>query len=398
MRVEIIASGTELIRGRSIDTNTPAISRRLNQLGADVRYFSCYGDHLEDLVEGIRHALKRADLVILTGGLGPTVDDLSREAACRATGRKLAVIPEERDRLRERMPNGPAINERQAFFPKGASILHNPVGSASGFLLRVGAKRLAVLPGPPREMQATLENLLSRLGLPPAPWIDKSFRIAGISESVVEDRIYPSIQKLKDLIYGITAKGTIISINLRSHHPATVEAVRGIIRDKLGTAYFGEDDDTIASKTAELLMARRKTLALAESCTGGEIASKLTDIPGVSASLLEAMVTYSNESKMSRLGVRQSTLAKHGAVSEETAREMSEGVREKADIGAATTGIAGPAGGTADKPVGLVYMSVSTERGTKVEKKVFRGTRLDVKERASEFTLNMIRLALLNED
>jgi nicotinamide-nucleotide amidase len=396
MIVEVVASGTELIRGRSIDTNSPYIARRLNAAGHDVRYISCYGDNIRELCRGIAHAFTRAQIVIMTGGLGPTVDDLTRQAVAKVTRRKLVLVRAELERQRNR----PKINERQAYFPKGAAIIPNPVGTASGFLVKHGRRVLAALPGVPREMEPMLETTIPMLNSARVTWIDKAFKMAGMSESAVETELYPEIRKFKNVDYGITAKSGVISVILRVHGrdaAGTIDRIRTLIREKLGNAFFGEDEDTIGGRTAQLLLARRKTIAIAESCTGGEIASRLTDVPGVSESLIEALVTYSNDSKVKRLGVKESTLSAHGAVSEEVAREMAEGVRGRCDIGVSTTGIAGPTGGSAEKPVGLVYMAVATERGIAVERKVFGGSRWEIKSRAAEFTLNMIRKALLDE-
>jgi nicotinamide-nucleotide amidase len=407
MIVELIASGTEIVRGRSIDTNSGHIARRLSELGSEVRRITCLGDDLPSLVEGFRTALRRSDAALVTGGLGPTVDDLTREAAARATGRPLRLVKSELARLRERFRARkipmPAINRRQAFFPLGASIIPNPIGSAAGFVVRRGRKRLAALPGVPREMEAMLDSAFDLLGLRgEAPWIDRTFRIVGVPESAVEQRLYPAIRKFRGVAYGITAKQNVISIHLRAagrDAARALDRIEEIVRRKMGAAYFGQGDVTIAAATAEAILKKGVTLSLAESCTGGAIASRLTDVPGISAGLLEAVVAYSNESKASRLGVKPATLRAHGAVSEAVAREMAEGVRRRAgsDVGAATTGIAGPSGATSEKPVGLVYMAVSTRRGTAVERKIFGGTRLDVKDRASEHTLNMIRRAVLAE-
>lgn len=396
MIVEVVASGTELIRGRSIDTNSPYIARRLNAAGHDVRFISCYGDDLKELCHGLKNAFRRARLVVITGGLGPTVDDLTRDAVATATRRKLVLNRRELHRQKGR----PKINERQAYFPKGATILPNPVGSASGFMVGHAGRTLVALPGVPREMEPMLELALSKLKGGKISWIDKAFKIAGVAESVVESELYPSIRTFKNVDYGITAKSGVISIILRVHGgdaPGTIDRIRTLIREKMGNAFFGEDEDTLARSTAALLLERKRTIAVAESCTGGEIASRLTDVPGISESLIEAVVTYSNESKVRRLGVSESSLAKYGAVSEQVAREMAEGVRNTADVGAATTGIAGPTGGTDEKPVGLVFMAVATSKGTTVQQKVFGGSRLEIKSRASDYTLNLIRKALLDE-
>lgn len=408
-RIEIISTGTEIMCGRSADTNFPSLARQLTRMGYDVRYHSAYGDTLEDLTQGLRIALRRADAVIMTGGLGPTADDLTRDAAAAAVHRPLEFHPAEfrkiAERFRRRRRPMPRINRRQAYFPRGATILANPAGTAPGFMLRHRTKLFFALPGPPAELAEMLpgviETLRARFG-PPAPRLEKSFKIFGIPESQVETAALPIVRRLPRLTYGITAKGDTISLNFTIPGPAaekTVADLRAAFRKRFDTALFGEDDDTIAEATARLLIERNRTLAVAESCTGGLVADRLTDVPGISASLLEAVVTYSNESKIRRLGVPARLIAEHGAVSEPVARAMAEAIRKTSGVhvGASTTGIAGPTGGTAEKPVGLVYMAVSTRTGTLVERRVFAGPRRHVKERAADVTLNMIRLAVLNE-
>lgn len=405
MIVEVIATGTEIVRGRSLDTNTPHIARRLTEAGHDVRFFTVCGDDPRDLEATFRLALRRARLVLVTGGLGPTQDDYTRSAAARAIGRPLVFVRHEWERLRNRAARLrrrlSANNRRQAWFPRGAEILPNEVGWAAGFLLDLpGGRRFAALPGPPREMAPMLETLLSRLGPAAVQRIDKAFKIFGVPESEVEARVLPGLRRLRGVDYGITAKGWTISLNLRIHgrNPqARVNRIRTLLRRTFRDAFFGEDDCTLSDAVTALLRARNETVALAESCTGGLATDRLTDIPGVSESLLESLVTYSNESKRRRLGVRATTIARYGAVSKPVAAQMAIGVRRSsgADFGIATTGIAGPAGGSANKPVGLVYFGISDAKGVRVERRVFGGTRREVKERAAEFALDLLRRALL---
>jgi nicotinamide-nucleotide amidase len=407
MFVELIATGTEIVRGRSPDTNTPHIARRLAEAGLDVRFFTTCGDDPRDLAAAFRQAIRRADLTIVTGGLGPTQDDITRPAAAEATRRPLIFVRAEWRRLQERaaaLGRRLASNNRsQAWFPRGAEILPNSVGWAAGFLVELrGGRRLVALPGPPREMAPMLDTLLARLGPPPADRVDKAFKIFGVPESDVEARILADLRKLRGVDYGITAKGWTISLNLRirgrGDPESAVERIRSLLRRRFGDAFYGEDDCTLAGATAALLLSRRATLAVAESCTGGLVADRLTDVPGISDSLLESLVVYSNESKRSRLGVRTATLARHGAVSRQTAAEMARGARKSAgaDLGLSTTGIAGPGGGTADKPVGLVYFGLADAKTVRVERRVFGGTRRDVKERAADFALDLARRTLLD--
>jgi nicotinamide-nucleotide amidase len=395
---EIIATGNEIIRGRSIDTNSAYIARQLISLGHDVRCFSLYGDSLKDLTDGFTRALGRADLVIVTGGLGPTEDDLTRDAAAKVMRRPLVFDKTEWDRLRKLYAKFkrkvPRSVRRQAYFPKGATVMPNEVGSAAGFMLEKDRRRFVALPGPPREMTPMLDVVLADLyDGKKAAWYDKAFKICGVPESRVESLVFRPLSRIRGLEYGITAKGAIISLNLRARDPGAFDRVRDLLRRKVGVAYYGEDDDTIAKATAMALLHTGTTLAVAESCTGGRISDLLTDIPGISAVLVEDVVTYSNESKIKRLRVKPTTLRKFGAVSKETATEMAEGVLRTsgADIAISTTGIAGPDGGTKEKPVGLVFFGLAGARRTRTKRKIFRGTRLDVKERASDFALEWLR-------
>lgn len=405
MIVEVIATGTEIVRGRSFDTNTPHIARRLTEAGHDVRFFTACGDEPRDLEAAFRQALRRARLALVTGGLGPTQDDCTRLAAARATGRPLVFVRSEWRRLRDRAkklgrrlsPN----NRTQAWFPRGAEILPNDVGWAAGFLIELpGGRLFAALPGPTREMAPMFEFLLARLKPPSSSRIDKAFKILGVPESEVETRVLPDLRKLHGVQYGITAKGATISLNLRIHGSdpdSRLHRIRSLLQRAFGEAFYGEDDCTLASAVASLLCSRRATVAVAESCTGGLVADRLTDIPGISEFLLEAIVTYTDESKRRRLSVRASTLVRHGAVSKAVAAQMAIGIRRSsgADLGLSTTGIAGPTGGSARKPVGLVYFGISDAKGVRVERRVFGGTRRDVKERAAEFALDLVRRALL---
>lgn len=400
MIAEIIATGNEILRGRSLDTNTRFISNRLTRLGHTIRFHSAIGDRLEDLVAGFRLALRRAELVVVTGGLGPTADDLTRHAAAKAFHRPLRfdarVWEGLRRRARERRIRLPGISRRQACFPQGAEVIPNERGFAPGFLLRRSRRALLALSGVPREMEAMLDFGLDALGPPPAVHPrDCAFKICGIPESEVETRVRARLKRIRNLEYGITAGGVTVSLNLRAggRDPGrTFERVRRLLRRTFGNAFFGEDDATIAGAVARRLQESRTTLAVAESCTGGRIVDRLTDVPGISEVLLEGLVTYSNESKRRRLGVKVTTLERHGAVSAETAKEMAEGVRRRsgADLGLSTTGIAGPTGGSGRKPVGLVYFAISDRHGTRTEKRLLSGGRLEIKDRAADLALFLL--------
>lgn len=403
MKAEVISTGTEILRGRSFDTNGPWIARRLDLAGYDVRFFSAYADDREEITEGLRRALSRAQVVVMTGGLGPTSDDHTRLAVAAATRLPQEFRPEAWERIvafhRRFGRRPPRISRRQAYFPRGAEIIENPVGTAPGFFLRHRGACLAALSGVPSEMKPMLDLAIGKIqaALPPGgERRDASFHIAGVPEVEVERIIYPPLSRIGNLEYGITARAGVVSLHLRARGTEAEEVLnrcRALVRRRFGRDFFAEGEMDLARNVAQELISRGITIAIAESCTGGIVASQLTEIAGVSQVFLEGLVTYSNEAKRRRLGVKEATLNAHGAVSAETAREMAQGVRRtaRADVGLAITGIAGPSGGTRKKPVGLVYLGISTNRRTRVEKRVFPGDRHEIRRRAADHALLMVR-------
>ncbi len=405
-RVAVIATGSELLRGRGLDTHLGLYARGLEKIGLEIAFHSTCADDLGRLVDEIKLAAARADIVLLSGGLGPTEDDLTRAAAAEAFHRDLEFRPwlwkAIRDRFRRYRIRLAAINRRQAFAPKGSISLPNPNGSAPGFALRADGLLFAALPGPPREMVPMFERhvlpLIRRILRPRKDFDLYEAKAIGIPEGDVDEAIR-RIAARHGTSYGITVKDAVVSICVRAAGPDRAARLRAVARDfrrAMGRNWMCDGERSLEEVVVERLARDRTTIAIAESCTGGLIASRLTDVPGASNVLLEACVTYSNESKVSRLGVRRATLAAHGAVSGECAREMAEGIARTggAAVGVATTGIAGPEGGSKEKPVGLVFHAVHYRGRTAVLSRVFPGGRTRVKERASTFALDMVRRLL----
>jgi nicotinamide-nucleotide amidase len=398
MNVEILSTGTELLRGKNVDTNAAWLAQQLGRAGLEVVHHQTVDDDFGRLVDAFKLAASRSDVILLTGGLGPTEDDHTRTAAEEAFHRplvyKAALWKRIEERFRRYGTRMATINKRQAFVPKGSTVLPNPNGTAPGFLLREGGVVFAALPGPPREMQPMfLGHVLPRIRTKAGfdVWQGNSY---GLPEGTVDELVNGIVGKRAG--YGLTVKLGRVNIWVRAEGARRKQVLAGLsrrIRSALGSHYM---DAELNEVVARELIATKTTLAVAESCTGGLIAHRLTEVPGVSEVLLEAVVTYSNESKVKRLGVDPALIAAHGAVSEEVARAMALGAARTsgADIGVAVTGIAGPGGGSGRKPVGLCYMAV----GDRVESKVFSGDRSHVKERAAGYALNMLRLRLIGAE
>jgi len=394
MNVEILSTGTELLRGKNVDTNAAWLAQRLADAGLEVRHHQTVDDHFGRLVDSIKLAASRSDLLIMTGGLGPTEDDYTRTAAEEAFHRPLVYRAELwkkiEARFRKTGTRMAQINKRQAYVPKGATVLPNPNGTAPGFLLREGGACFVALPGPPREMQPMfLESVLPRIRTRAdfEVWSGNSF---GLPEGSVDELVNRIVGKRAS--YGLTVKMGRVNITIRAEGPRRKKVLADLsrrVRAALGDCYL---DAEVHEVVARKLIGTKTTLAVAESCTGGLISHRLTEVPGVSEVLLESVVTYSNASKVKRLGVDPALIAAHGAVSEEVARAMALGVARTsgAKVGVAVTGVAGPGGGSERKPVGLCYMAVND----RVESKIFSGDRSHVKDRAAGYALNMLRLWL----
>lgn len=414
MKAEIISVGTELLLGEIIDTNAAFLSQRMADLGLDVLHRQTLGDNLQRLSEAILTALGRVDVLILSGGLGPTEDDLTREAIADATGRPLIRIPESEQRLREFFAARNRVvadsNLKQCDVPTGGVHLENTCGTAPGVLVEHEGKLIFAVPGPPPEMKEmyrlSLEPILrERLGQANVLYT-RSLLLTEIGESQVADMLGDLITAQTDPTIAMYASPALVRVRIATKAASQAEADTRLlplseqICALLGAHVLGFDEETMPVVVGRLLRERGATLAVAESCTGGLIASRLTDVSGASDYFLTGVVAYANETKQRLLGVSEDILRDHGAVSEECARAMAEGVRQinGAAFGLATTGIAGPTGGTPEKPVGLVYIAVSSDAGTQVVSQLWPSTREQFKARVSEMALALLRKAILSAE
>lgn len=418
MNIELINTGSELLLGRVLNTHQQWLCRRLSDLGYQVGRQVMVPDTAAEIQAAVREALGRADLIVVTGGLGPTSDDITRELIAQLLGKKLILDEGIFDGIKHffaaRRRPMPAGNEVQAMVPEGATVLANPHGTAPGLAMPVNPNPfradgktawLVMLPGPPRELRPMWDNLvvpLVRREFPlSAPFACRTLRTSGVGESAVQEKIAKPLAALvaAGLEIGYCARPGQVDVRLIARGPDAGSVVRdaeSVVQGLLGESVYGYDDDEMETVIVRLLAERRKTLALAESCTGGGIANRITNVPGASAVFTGGYVTYSNESKQLNLGVRPETLAAHGAVSEPVAREMAEGARSrlKADFALAVTGIAGPGGGTQDKPVGTVYLALAGDFPTIVLHKVNSYERESFKLVTGHQGLEMLRRKL----
>ena len=411
MRAEILAVGTELLLGDILNTNAQFLAQELANLGIELYYQTVVGDNPKRLRDTIFHAFSRADLVITTGGLGPTEDDLTKETAAEYFGERLVLDERALGRIRKYFERtGRTMTEnnvKQAMVPeKNGIVLYNDNGTAPGIILEKNGKIIIMLPGPPRETVPMFQNQVRPYLAKKQEFtfVSRILRVAEVGESAMEDRVKDIIDAQTNPTIAPYAKDgeAILRITAKARDEAEVnrliDPVAAALRERLGTAVYGEGETNLETVVAEQLLRKQLTLAVAESCTGGLIVSELVEYPGISAVLLEGCVTYSNEAKMRRLGVKAETLAKYGAVSEETAREMAEGIAKTsgAAIGLATTGVAGPES-SEGKPVGLVYIALSYHGKTQVKQCRFVGKRNKIRERAAYAALNLLRKEINDE-
>jgi len=412
---EIIAVGTEMLGADRSDTNSLFITTRLNELGIEVRAKAIVADHLETLSSAVREALARADLVVLTGGLGPTDDDLTRQAVAEVVVRPLVedsrLVEAIRARFDRRGMRMPEINRRQAQVVAGATTLDNPVGTAPGMWVEIGEKIVLLLPGPPREMRPMFEAvvagpLLARAG--DERLARRVVRLVGRTESHAEEKLKPLYERwagwAPPIAVTILAGRGKIELQLSARDRDTARADRvldaavGDVVGAFGQDVCSTDGRELEEVVGDLLRARAFRLALAESCTGGLVASRLTDVPGSSDYVERGVVAYSNAAKTDLLDVAPGLIAEHGAVSEPVAVAMAEGARRRAgvEMGVGVTGIAGPGGGSEAKPVGTVAIAVAGP-GAQVRARtwLFPGTRHHVKMFSATAAIDMLRRALL---
>lgn len=410
MKVEIVAVGTELLTPDFLDTNSLRLTAGLNATGLGVAFKTIVGDDERDLRLVLRTALKRSRLVLCMGGLGPTEDDRTRETLAKLLGRKLIFDPAIRDHIRDRFRRRgvpvAASNLKQCYVIEGAEVLDNPNGTAPGQWLETGRRMIALLPGPPQEILPMFENevlpRLARFGR--GLTVRRILRLTGLGESAMEMKLKPLYRIVPEgvTVTTLAAPGDL-SIRLTYSGPAPKEPAEGrldgferaVVR-VLGPWIYSRSGESLEAVVGARLKSRGLTIACAESCTGGLIGHRLTEVPGSSGYFLESAVVYSNRAKVRRLGVPAVLIEKHGAVSAPVARAMALGVRRTsgADLGLAVTGIAGPGGGTPRKPVGLVYIALARRRGVSVTRNVFFGGRSQVKFQSSQKALDLVRKAL----
>ena len=412
-RAIVIAVGSELLTPLRADTNSLFVTARLNELGIEVVAKLIVGDRRDDLIAAIRENLGRADLLVLTGGLGPTADDVTRQAASDALGLTLREDPAIVERIRARFARRglemPEVNRVQAQVLAGASVLANPNGTAPGQWIEHAGARVVLLPGPPREMQPMLVAALDER-LAPLCGSARVYRqviaITGLTESQVEEVAQPICSTwaawAPPVSTSILASPGQIELHLsvrtssEDQGKAVLERATAGMLPALGADVFSTDGRPLEQVVGEMLRARFWRIATAESCTGGLVASRLTDVAGSSDYVERGVVCYSNLAKIELVGVPEESIRRHGAVSEEVGAAMAVGIRERAgvEVAVAVTGIAGPGGGSAQKPVGTVVVAVAFPGGTRVRRYLFPGVRAQVKFQASQAALDMVRRAI----
>jgi len=412
MNAEILSIGTEVTRGTVVDTNAAWLAEQLSALGVDVRRHTAVGDRQDDIESAFGAACALAEMVVITGGLGPTLDDVTREVIAEASGLPLVRMDEEVEHIRaffrRRGRELPESNLRQAMVPQGARVLPNARGTACGFWLDLEDRAIIALPGVPGEMTAmfsdgVLPELKKRIG--DDGIAVRKVQVYGMPESTLGGCLRDLMVRGANPDVGTRVRLGAITVRIlargdsRSEADALAETTAGEVRHRLGDAVFGCGEQRLEDVVATLLLERKCSIALAESCTGGLVASLLTNAPGISEVLMEAVVTYSNDSKVRRLGVDEALIRDHGAVSPEVAQAMAKGVRKTsgAELGVGITGIAGPAGGTLEKPVGLIYVALVDGSETIVQELRLGGSRRQIRERAARTVLNAIRLRLVHQ-
>ena len=406
MSVEILTIGTELLHGLVRDTNAERIVEQLAAAGIEVHYRTTVGDDGVRLADALRTANHRARVVIATGGLGPTSDDLTRKTVATVFRRRLVldetVLDRLRARFRERGIEMPAMNEAQALVPRGAKIIENLRGTAPGLHFSHQDTDFFVLPGVPSEADAMMEQYVLpylRSGRPGPQVVRHVVRTIGIPESALAEKLQEveSEQAHVRIGYLPHTSGVDVTISATAADPTVAEESAGIcerrIRELAGEAVYGTGRETLSAVVGAMLLSNKHTLASAESFTGGRIGAAVTATPGASAYYLGSVVAYSNRAKVELLGVRAVTLERHGAVSGEVAEEMATGARERfdCDLSLSSTGIAGPDGGSPEKPVGLVYLGLATRKGSSSVRHVFGGSREEVIARSTAYALDLAR-------
>jgi len=414
VNAEIIAVGSEMLTPHRVDTNSLYLTEQLNLLGVDVVFKSIVGDNLRHLVAAAQHGLFRSDILIFSGGLGPTEDDLTREAVAEALGVSLRRDPEIVAKLEKRFAERgwkmTANNAKQADVLEGATVLPNPNGTASGQWLSgqfEGRERIVILlPGPPHEMKGLFEQEVRerlRAKVPAAHLFIRTLRVAMLGESAVDARVAPIYKRYSDVETTILAGAGEIELHFKTSAPtleaaqARADEVAGLVEDELDDAVYSREGQSLEQIVGYWLQMRNATLAVAESCTGGLLAERITSIAGSSRYFLGGAVVYSNNLKTELAGVPQEMIERHGAVSREVAAALAEGIRYRCEstLGVGITGVAGPGGGSPEKPVGTVFHAVASDSGTEVIQRSFAGDRKRIRRFASTMALDMVRRKLM---
>jgi nicotinamide-nucleotide amidase len=414
VNAEIIAVGSEMLTPHRLDTNSLYLTGQLNLLGVDVVFKSVVGDNLRRLVAAAQHALFRSDIVIFSGGLGPTEDDLTREAVAEALGlslrRDAEIVAQLERRFADRGWKMTPNNAKQGDVIEGAIVLPNLNGTASGQWLTgqfEGRERIVVLlPGPPHEMKALFESEVRerlRAKVPQAHLFTRTLKVAMLGESAVDARVAPIYKRYSDVETTILAGAGEIELHFKAQAPtleaaqARADEVAGLVEDELDDAVYSRDGQSLEQIVGYWLQMRGSTLATAESCTGGLLAERITSVAGSSRYFLGGAVVYSNALKTELASVPTEMIERHGAVSREVAAALAEGIRYRCEstLGVGITGVAGPGGGSAEKPVGLVFHAVASDRGTEVIQRNFPGDRKRIRRFASTMALDMVRRKLM---
>lgn len=412
MTVELVCVGTELLLGNIVNTNAAFIAEKCAMLGLSMYYQSVVGDNPERLKELLKMAKKRSDIIILCGGLGPTQDDLTKETAAKVMGKSLVEDARARQEIELFLTKrGRKITEnnwKQALVPEESTVLYNPNGTAPGIIMEDGNTQMILLPGPPNELIPMFEEQVYPYlnQLQPEIICSKMVKLCGIGESAAETEILDLIEQQENPTVAPYAKTGEVHLRLTARAEskekafAMIEPLEQELYKRFGSKiYTAEENVTLEMAIAQLLAKHHLTVTTAESCTGGLLAGRLINVPGISENLKEGYITYSNEAKEKLLGVSHATLEQHGAVSEETVLEMASGGAKaaNADICVSISGIAGPDGGTKEKPVGLVYMCCYCKGKTYVERNLYTGNRSKVREYAVASALTLLRNAILKE-
>jgi len=402
MKAEIITIGDEILSGQTIDTNSAYIGEKLNHLGIEIIFKTSVGDNIKNISEAIYNALNRADVVITTGGLGPTNDDLTKKAVVKVFRKNLVfheeILKKVESNFRKRGISMPKINQNQALIPQGAKALNNLWGTAPGIFIEDGKKLFFALPGVPLEMRSILESEVLKIlqKKTKTKFFQKRLKTTGTAESVIYEKVEKLIKGKKDTNIAFLPSFLGVDIKLTTKSEEKLKEVEKEIKNILGNTIYGEEDIALEEVLGKLLLEKKKTISVAESCTGGLIGKRFTNVSGSSQWFERGVISYSNRSKIELLGVSEEMLEKYGAVSEQVAILMAEGIRKisKTDFGLSATGIAGPTGGTPEKPVGLVFIGFAHENDSFAEKFLFGEDRNTNRERTAQAALNLVRLFL----